>query len=93
MNMFFSDIVDCKEPCFTNFKTIWSFSEKLLSYQLTLERTCRALTYDCPVYSNILKKFMREKVKKKKSACPRQKWTICPEVIKISGRKIRKDVV
>ena len=66
MNMFFSDIVDCKEPCFTNFKTIWSFSEKLLSYQLTLERTCKALTYDCPVYSNILKKFMREKVKKEK---------------------------
>lgn len=29
MNRFFPDIVDCKEPCFTNLKAIWSFSEKL----------------------------------------------------------------
>ena len=39
MNRLFPDIVDCKEPCFTNLKAICSFSEKLLSYQLTLERT------------------------------------------------------
>ena len=41
---FFPDIVDCKEPCFTNIKAIWSFSEKLLSYQLILERTHSSLT-------------------------------------------------
>lgn len=44
MNGFFPDIFDCKEPCFTNFKVIWSFSEKLLSCQLTLERTHSLLT-------------------------------------------------
>ena len=43
MNRFFPDIVDCKEPCFTNLKAICSFSEKLLSYQLTLERTVESL--------------------------------------------------
>ena len=47
----------------------------------------------CSHFSSVGSLIKEEIEKKKKSACPRQKWTICPEVIKISGRKIRKDVV
>ena len=55
-----------------------------------MKKTVRELGYGSA--TGILR-WLRETVLEAKSACPRQKWTICPEVIKISGRKIRKDVV